>query len=152
MYNGLSLLQNRLDRYTDVLQEYFLPHDQLVPFLHEARGVLEAHDAQLLNASIRVVHEEEVLLDYARGERFSVVLYLSQRVDDEGNEDMAALNRALIDLALARGGTFYLPYQQHYTREQLERAYPMIEEFFALKRRWDPDLLLMNSFYSRYAG
>ncbi len=122
-----------------------------MPFLREARGVLESHDAQLLNASVRVVHDEEVLLDYARGERFSVVLYLSQDVSAESNQDMASLNRALVELALARDGTFYLPYQQHYTRDQLERAYPMIADFFALKRQHDPELLLMNSFYSRYA-
>ena len=45
MYNGLGLLRNRLTRYTDVLQEYFLPHDRLVPFLREAREVLRAHDS-----------------------------------------------------------------------------------------------------------
>ena len=152
MYNGLGLLQNRLTRYTDVLQEYFLPHDRLVPFLREAREVLQEHDAQLLSASIRVVHDEEVLLDYARGERFSVVLYLSQEVSAEGNRDMALLNQELIEGALDRGGTFYLPYQQHYTRAQLQRAYPMVEEFFALKRRHDPGLLFMNTLYSRYAA
>ncbi len=151
MYNGLGLLQNRLMRYTDVLQEYFLPHDRLVPFLRGAREVLQEHDAQLLSASVRVVHDEEVLLDYAGGERFSVVLYLSQEVSAEGNRDMALLNQELIESALDLGGTFYLPYQQHYTQAQLQRAYPMVEEFFALKRRHDPGMLFMNSFYSRYA-
>ncbi len=151
MYNGLGLLRNRLTQYTDVLQEYFLPHDQLLPFLGRVREVLGAHEAQLLSASVRVVHDEEVLLDYARGDRLSVVLYLSQKVDDRGNRDMAEVSRALIDGALEHGGTFYLPYQQHYTPAQLRAAYPMVEEFFALKRRYDPDLLFMNSFYNRYA-
>ena len=152
MYNGLGLLRNRITRYTDVLQEYFLPHDQLLPFLDEAREVLGSHEAQLLSASVRVVQDAEVLLDYARGDRFSVVLYLSQEVSPEGNRDMAQLNRALIRSALDHGGTFYLPYQQHYTSAELQRAYPMVEEFFALKRRHDPDLLFMNTFYSRYAS
>ncbi len=151
MYNGLGLLRNRLTNYTDVLQEYFLPHDQLLPFLARVREVLGAHDTQLLSASVRVVHDEEVLLDYARGDRLSVVLYLSQEVNTQGNRDMAEVNWALIDSALQHGGTFYLPYQQHYTRAQLQAGYPMVEEFFALKRRYDPDLLFMNSFYSRYA-
>ncbi|MCW3156984.1 hypothetical protein [Micropruina sonneratiae] len=64
---------------------------------------------------------------------------------------MARLTRTLVDRALARGGTFYLPYQQHYTRDDLARAYPRIEEFFALKRRHDPGLLFMNSLHGRYA-
>lgn len=151
MYNGLGLLRNRLTSYTDILQEYFLPPEQLVPFLREARRHVSAHDAQLLSASIRMVHDEAVMLDYARGPRFSVVLYLSQRVDDAGNRDMAQLNRALIASALKYDGTFYLPYQQHYNHEQLRAAYPMSDDFFALKRQHDPDLLFLNRFYSRYA-
>ncbi len=150
MYNGLGLLRNRLTRYTDVLQEYFLPHDQLVPFLREARSALQQHEAQLLSASIRVVHDEEVLLDYANGDRLSVVLYLSQEVTGAGSRDMADLNSVLIDSALRHDGTFYLPYQQHYTPQQLRRAYPMIDDFFALKRRHDPQLRFMNALYGRY--
>lgn len=151
MYNGLGLLRHRLPHFTDVLQEYFLPPDQLVPFLREARESLSRHDAQLLNASVRVVHNADVTLDYARGDRFSVVLYLSQEVSAAGNRDLAALNRELIEMALRHDGTFYLPYQQHYTPAQLRRAYPMVDEFFAAKREHDPGLLFMNSFYAKYA-
>ena len=52
---------------------------------------------------------------------------------------------------LDHGGSFYLPYQQHYTRADLERAYPEVDEFFDLKRAHDPHLLFMNSLYARYA-
>lgn len=151
MYESLGFLANRLPTYTDVLHEYFLPHDQIVPFLDELRTELGRHDAVLLSASIRSVHREEVMLDYAQGERFSVVLYLSQEVSDAGNEDMAALTRALVAASAARGGTFYLPYQQHYSKEQVEQAYPRLAEFFATKRRYDPELRLQNSFYRRFA-
>ena len=150
MYNGLGLLRNRLTQYTDILQEYFVPHDRLVPFLDDVRQMLRAHDAVLMNASIRVVHKDEVMLSYAGGERFSLVLYLSQEVSEEGNRDMAGLTRELVDAALEHGGSFYLPYQQHYTRADVERAYPALDAFFALQRQYDPDLLFMNRFYSRY--
>lgn len=151
MYESLGLLRHRLPQHTDVLHEYFLPHDQLVPFLAELRGELGRHDAVLLNASVRSVHAEEVALDYAQGERFSVVLYLSQRVDAESDRDMAALTRTLVASALARGGTFYLPYQQHYSREQVAQAYPGLDAFFALKREVDPDGRFRNSLYDRFA-
>jgi FAD/FMN-containing dehydrogenase len=151
MYNDLGLLRNNMTRYTDVLQEYFLPPEQLPAFLAAARTSLHRHDAQLLNASVRVVHDSDVLLDYARGDRLSVVLYLSQQITAHGNADMAALTRELLDAALERGGTFYLPYQQHYTRRQVAQAYPMLEEFFALKQRYDPQGRFRNSFYDRYA-
>jgi FAD/FMN-containing dehydrogenase len=151
MFESLDLLQNRLTQYTDVLHEYFLPHDQLVPFLDELRAELGTHDAQLLNASIRSVHREDIALDYAQGDRFSLVLYLSQEVSDAGNADMADLTRNLIAASLDHGGTFYLPYQQHYTREQVAQAYPELDSFFATKRRYDPMLRFQNSFFARYA-
>jgi FAD/FMN-containing dehydrogenase len=151
MYNDLGLLRNNVTRYTDVLQEYFLPPEELASFLGAARTSLRNHDAQLLNASVRVVHRNDVLLDYARGDRLSVVLYLSQNVSADGKADMAALTRELLGAALQHGGTFYLPYQQHYTREQVAQAYPMLQEFFALKERYDPRRRFRNSFYDRYA-
>ena len=151
MYNDLGLLRNKLTHYTDILQEYFVPPRQLSAFVAEAREVLRAHDAVLLSASIRSVQPSDVLLNYAPGPRLSVVLYLSQQVNQVANRDMAALTRKLIGVALDHGGTFYLPYQQHYTRAELTRAYPEIDGFFALKRAYDPELLLMNSFYDRYA-
>ena len=150
MYESLGLLRNRLPQYTDVLHEYFLPPDQLVPFLDDLRGELEAHDAVLLNASVRVVHREDVALDYAQGERLSVVLYLSQQVTAAGNDDMRDLTRRLVARSLARGGTFYLPYQQHYTAAQVRQAYPGFDGFVATKRAYDPDLLFRNSLWDRY--
>ncbi len=150
VYSDLGLLRHKIPQYTDILQEYFLPPDALVPFLRETAARVEDGQAVLLHASVRMVHAEPLLLDYARGERYSLVLYLSQEVSAAGNRDMADLTRSLVGLALAQGGTFYLPYQQHYTRDDLTRAYPRIEEFFALKRRHDPGLLFMNSLYSRY--
>lgn len=151
MYESLDLLRNRLPQFTDVLHEYFLPPDELVPFLEELRSELGRHDAVLLNASIRSVHREDVALDYARGDRFSVVLYLSQRVSRAGTDDMADLTRRLVARALARGGTFYLPYQQHYTGDQVREAYPGFDAFVATKRGYDPDLRFRNSLWDRFA-
>jgi FAD/FMN-containing dehydrogenase len=151
MYQSLRLLGNRLPQYTDVLHEYFLPHDQLVPFLEKLRVELGRHDAVLLNASVRSVHREQVALDYAQGDRLSVVLYLSQRVSRAANHDMADLTRRLVARSLAHGGTFYLPYQQHYTAGQVRQAYPGFDAFVATKRRFDPELRFRNSLWDRYA-
>lgn len=151
MYESLGLLRHRLPQYTDVLQEYFLPPDQIVGFLDAVRGELDARDAVLLNASVRSVHREDVALDYAQGDRFSLVLYLSQRTTAAGDADMRSLTEALVAASLAHGGTFYLPYQQHYTRDQVVQAYPGLDAFFALKREIDPEERFRNSFYDRFA-
>lgn len=151
MFESLDLLDNRLNQYTDVLHEYFLPRDQLVSFIDELRAEVGTHDAQLLSASIRVVHEEDITLDYAQGDRFSLVLYWSQAVSEDGNADMADLTRRLVASSLDRGGTFYLPYQQHYTPDQVKQAYPELGTFFDDKRRYDPGLRFQNNFFARYS-
>lgn len=148
---SLRLLKNKLPRDTDILQEYFVPRAEILPFLDSMAAVLGENDAKLLNASVRVIHREEIMLNYAREDMFSVVLYLNQEVSPEGNERMATLTADLIDTAIEHGGTFYLPYQLHYTRDQLERAYPEIGSFFSLKRRYDPDGLFRNHWYDKYA-
>jgi FAD/FMN-containing dehydrogenase len=48
-------------------------------------------------------------------------------------------------------GRFFLPYQLHYTPEQLQRSYPMIADFFAAKKAYDPDGLFTNTFYEKYS-
>ena len=63
---------------------------------------------------------------------------------------MADLTRRWWRARCTHGGTFYLPYQQHYSRADLERAYPRAG-VFALKERRDPGLLFMNSLASRSA-
>ncbi|HEV2796929.1 MAG TPA: hypothetical protein VGV65_04860, partial [Nocardioides sp.] len=150
LYNSLRLLDNELTQYTDVLHEYFLPPEDLAGFLAAARKELRAHDAQLLSASVRSVERSETLLSYAPEHRLSVVLYVSQRVTPAGHADMADLTRRLVALALERGGSFYLPYQQHYSRADVQRGYPDIDAFFALKAERDPGRLFMNSLAHRY--
>ena len=72
-------------------------------------------------------------------------------VDAEGNAAMARLTSDLIDLTDAHGGRFFLPYQLHYTPEQLQRSYPEIRDFYAEKRKWDPEGRFSNTWYERYA-
>ncbi|EKD71909.1 MAG: oxidoreductase [uncultured bacterium] len=63
---------------------------------------------------------------------------------------MKKLTRDLIDLTLKFNGTFFLPYQLYFTNEQLHKAYPNVNAFFALKREYDPTLFFMNKFYAKY--
>jgi FAD/FMN-containing dehydrogenase len=121
-----------------------------VPFVDGLRTIVRAERANLLNASIRVVRKEDNALTYAPSDRMlSVVLYLNQSTDARGTEQMVTLTRRLIDLCLQSGGRFFLPYQVHYTREQLERSYPEIRAFLAARAEFDPDGLLSTTFLER---
>jgi len=151
MHDSVRYLKNALDGETDILHEYFVPRSQFVAFVDGVRSVLRARRANLLNASVRVVHREDNVLTYAPAEMFALVLYLNQTTDAAGHAAMRGLTGELIDLAVGLGGTFFLPYQLHYSAEQLGRAYPGIKEFVAAKRQYDPGGLLTNTFYETYA-
>jgi FAD/FMN-containing dehydrogenase len=151
MHDSVAYLRNNLPRETDILHEYFVPRDRLVPFIDGLRAMVRGREATLVNASIRAVSAEDNALSYAPREAFSVVLYLNQSTDAEGTERMRALTSDLIELTLRQGGRFFLPYQLHYTPAQLERSYPEIRGFFAAKRQWDPSGLFSNTWHARYA-
>ena len=151
MHDSVPYLRNALKDDTDILQEYFVPRDRLLPFIAGLREVVRSHDANLLNASVRVVGQERNFLSYASEPAYSVVLYFNQRTDAEGNAKMAKLTSDLINLTHAEGGRFFLPYQLHYSPAQLQRSYPEIGTFFAEKRKWDPEGRFSNTWYERYA-
>jgi FAD/FMN-containing dehydrogenase len=152
MHDSVPYLMNALTDQTDILHEYFVPRPALLPFIDSVRPVLAASGLAILNASVRVVHREDNFLSYAPEDAFSLVLYVNQPATDEGNRKMVALTGALIDATIVHGGRFFLPYQLHYTAEQLRGSYPLIGEFFAAKRRYDPQGVFSNRFYEKYGA
>ena len=79
------------------------------------RKVLTDNKTNLLNASVRIVHQEENFLTYSPEPAFSLVLYINQTTDDEGNRRMKKATEELIDLTIAHKGRFFLPYQLYYS-------------------------------------
>ena len=43
-----------------------------------------------------------------------------------------------------------MPYRLHATPAEFARAYPQGAEFFAQKRKYDPDGVFQNKFYLKY--
>jgi FAD/FMN-containing dehydrogenase len=150
MYSSTDALKSSIEHRTEILQEYFVPKSRLVEFIDGLRGALADKEADLLNASIRVVHKDNLVLSYANNDDFAVVLYFSQSKDSEGNTDMRRLTRQLIDLSESLDGSFYLPYQLHYTKMQLTAAYPQLDTFLELKRKYDPSGVFSNRLYEKY--
>ena len=151
MHDSVEYLENVLINETDILHEYFIPRKNFIPYIDQMRTLLQKSKIPVLNASIRIINKESNMLNYAPQDMFAIVLYLNQRVDKSSLQAMEKLTKDLIDLTLKFDGTFFLPYQLYYTREQLQKSYPNIDAFFALKRKYDPSLLFMNNFYAKYA-
>jgi FAD/FMN-containing dehydrogenase len=140
------------DATTDILHEYFLPREGAVPFLSQARQIIRYQHADLLNVTVREVEtDSDTFLRYADQPMIAFVMFFSQRRTAAADRDMEQMTRELIDAALHSGGRYYLPYRLHASSEQLRMAYRQSDEFFRLKRRYDPKDLFENEFYLKYA-
>ena len=136
---------------TYVLQEYFVPVEELDNFVPRMQEILRRHRVNALNISIRhAMPDTETMLGWAPRETFAFVLYHKQRTRENAKSRVGVWTRELIDAVLAVGGTYYLPYQPHATVEQFHRAYPRAREFFALKWEVDPNFRFTNVLWDKY--
>jgi len=140
------------DATTDILHEYFLPLNGAVPFLRRAKTIIRAHHEDLLNVTVREVQtDNDTFLRYADQPMIAFVMFFSQRRTVSADQDMWQMTRELVDAALRSGGRYYLPYRLHASGDEFRAAYPRAEDFFRLKRKYDPDDLFQNEFYVKYA-
>jgi len=148
---GVEIFQDRSDKTTDILHEYFVPRAGIAGFVEDVRRIVPAHDGDLLNVTVRSVDRDgDTYLRYAEGHVFALVMLFSQERSADGESRMQDMTRELIDAVLSRGGRYYLPYRLHATPRQFHRAYPQARWFFELKRKYDPDELFQNRFYLKY--
>lgn len=149
----IAFLSYRSDDDTDILQEYFVPPNSFPGFVDGMRDIMQEEKINLLHATVRYVRRsDECFLTYAPDDRFAVVLYMNIDTSAAGIEHARGWTQRLVDLALTHGGTYYLVYQGFPTVAQSRRAYPRLDEFFAHKRAYDPQMMFMSHFYERYAA
>jgi ubiquinone/menaquinone biosynthesis C-methylase UbiE len=135
------------------LQEYFLPEENLDAFINDLGDLLAKNKVAYLNASVRFVKQnKESMFSYSRdGDRFAVVLCFNQPLQEHEKIKAKKWLRASQHMALNYGGTFYLPYQQVSSPEQVQHAYP-VDEARKLKRKVDPEGIFTSGFYEKYVA
>lgn len=138
---------------TEILQEYFVPIDNFEPYIDSLKRLLEDEkDFNLLNITIRYVgKDDQVVMNYATDDMFSLVLLINQGTTKKDIEETGQTVRKMIDLTLAHDGTYYLPYYPYATKEQLYAAYPQVEDFFLKKKIFDSNERFSNMFYKEYS-
>jgi len=138
---------------TYALEEYFVPMPGFAEFTGTMRRILRRRDVDALNVSIRhSPADRDSVMAWARDEVFCFVIYYKQRVLAESLRRVERWTRELIDAAVGLGGSYYLPYQLHATREQFERAYPQHGAFRKIKERYDTDGRFSNEMWRKYLG
>jgi hypothetical protein len=63
----------------------------------------------------------------------------------------AAAFQRLIDMVIARGGSYFLTYHRWARPDQVAACYPQFSDFIAAKRRHDPDERFQSDWYRHYA-
>ncbi len=148
---SVEVFENRTTDTTDILHEYFVPRHKAASFVDAMRRILERHEPNLLNVTVRSVNrDDDTFLRYADRQMIAFVMLYVQEKTHEGEDEMRALTRDLINASLRHKGRYYLPYRLHATHKQFHRAYPQATQFFALKRKYDPEQLFQNQFYLKY--
>ncbi len=118
-----------------VLQEYFIPVRHFADFARGMSALLVLSPHGTLNVSIRhAPADRHTLMAWAREDVFSFVVYYKQRVTPLAQQAVGQWTRAMLGLALACGGSYYLPYQLHAERQQFHAAYPLAHALQALRR------------------
>lgn len=137
---------------TTVLQEYFVPCDQLVPFVQHMKEIVQKYNVNMMNVSLRYIHKDtESVMAYAQApESFALVCYINMGNNVFGMAKARRWTQELINCVIDCGGTYYLPYQLHATKEQFEKVYPRSQELREIKKRVDPNNRFMNSFLKKY--
>lgn len=132
----------------EMITEVYVPRDRLVDFLGAAAARLRELGGNVIYGTVRLIERDtETFLAWAREGWACVVFNLCVAHCPEGVGKARHSFEALIDLALERGGSFYLTYHRWARRDQVERAYPQFEKFLDEKERRDPERRLTSDWH-----
>jgi decaprenylphospho-beta-D-ribofuranose 2-oxidase len=148
----LEFLDHRSSRDTDIIQEYYVPVENFVPFMDRFREVLVASKMNVLSSTVRYVTPNATpVLAYAPTRAVFAIIQMSNvglSASDQAHAE--SVTQQLVDVALEYGGTHYLTYQLYPTPAQLHRAYPNARQAFERKRFYDPNEIFTSQFYQKY--
>lgn len=135
----------------DLLLEYFIPMNKFSTFVKQAAPLIQEEYDSLLNVTVREIAKDvDSALPYAKQDMFGLVMLFTVGRDLEKEQGVANMAGRLIELAHGMKGTFYLPYRNFASPEQIKRCYPEFSEFLAQKKKFDPMEILSSGFYKKY--
>lgn len=133
--------------------ELLLPPERVQTFLADARERCGEWRVPMPGVGVRrTLQEKDSFLRWARREYAAVTVSLATPGALGVAVRMTQLRRALIDAAIAHGGSFAVACTPDATRAQTEVCYPELKAFLAEKRRVDPAERFTNAWYWHYRG
>ncbi len=138
-------------RGAEMIGEIYVPRASLAPFMREAAADLRRHSIDLIYGTVRLIERDrESFLPWAKDDYACVIFNLHTVLTPEGIEATARAFRRLIDMAIARNGSYYLTYSKAASARQLRACHPGFERFLDCKRRFDPQERFQSTWYRHY--
>ena len=135
-------------RGSEVLSEFYVPRDQLAGFLTDTAAAIRQTQANMIYGNVRLIEADtETALPWATGRSACIVMNLHADHDEAGLVTVRSAFRAVLDAALARGGSYYLAYHRFARPDQVLAAYPQLPGLLR-----DADGPCRSDWYRHYAA
>ena len=139
------------DESSLIITEIYVPRADLPDFLTEAADLLRSNRTIAIYGTVRLIEkDDESFLAWAKKNYACIIFNLLTLHTSSGIEASARSFRGLIDLAIARRGSYYLTYHKFAKPEQVTACYPQFKEFLNLKRKYDPSERFQSDWYRYY--
>jgi FAD/FMN-containing dehydrogenase len=134
-----------------IITEIYVPRVALADFLEQAAELLRSNGTLVIYGTVRLIEkDDESFLAWAKESYACVIFNLLTPHTSAGMEASARSFRGLIDLAIARHGSYYLTYHRFARREQVVACYPQFSKFLDRKKRFDPAERFQSDWYRHY--
>jgi FAD/FMN-containing dehydrogenase len=134
-----------------IITEIYVPRSDLPEFLAKAAALLQSNHTIVIYGTVRLIEKDnESFLAWAKQPYACIIFNLLTFHTPDGIEGSARSFRGLIDLAIARGGSYYLTYHKFAKPEQVLACYPQFKEFLELKRKYDAPERFQSDWYRYY--
>jgi FAD/FMN-containing dehydrogenase len=134
-----------------IITEIYVPRRDLPNFLSQAAEMLRSNRTLVIYGTVRLIEkDDESFLSWAKESYACTIFNLLTLHTPVGIEASARSFRSLIDLAIARGGSYYLTYHKFAKPEQTMACYPQFKQFLELKRKYDPIERFQSDWYRYY--
>lgn len=130
--------------------EMLVPPQRTEDFIRAARAIATEHRVELRRLVVRRLQPHaDAVLGWGDRRWACVALHAAEHPLGCGEARSAAVQRLLLDAAIAHGGSFPARAAAAASRAQLEACLPALRGFLAEKRRYDPGEHLQNDWYRR---
>jgi FAD/FMN-containing dehydrogenase len=136
---------------SEMITELYVPREALTGFMSAAATLLKDGSVPVIYGTVRLIEkDEQSFLAWARQNFACIIFNLHTEHDEAGIARSSEAFRALIDLALSFGGSYFLTYHRWARHDQVERAYPQFPEFLAKKEEFDPQQRFQSEWWRHY--